>query len=131
MSATASARPAATAGVATASSAVVTAAGKAAPAALFFTFEINRKDFHAGPVGRIDGVVQGLFAAAIHAVREDDERLTAVLGRHQFVGREIDGIVKLGATAVAAVMVAVSAVIVAAGLRTLGVLLTRGRSHGI
>jgi hypothetical protein len=50
-------------------------AGKAVRRSVFLAFEVNGEDLHVGAVCGIDGVVQRFLAAAVRAVREDDERL--------------------------------------------------------
>src|SRR5690348_6221711 len=46
---------------------------------------------------RGDGRLQAQFAALIHAIRQDNQRLAALLLAHQLVRRKKDGIIEQGA----------------------------------
>src|ERR1035441_9834223 len=48
---------------------------------------------------RLDGSGQRQSASSVHAVGENDERLTALLLLHQFVRGKEDGVVERGASA--------------------------------
>ena len=51
-------------------------------------------DQRVGALGRLDGARQRLFAAHVHAIGKDYERFASRLILHQFVRRQIDGIIK-------------------------------------
>src|SRR5437870_1267682 len=54
----------------------------------------DRVNNRIGPLRCLDGVLQGLLASAIHSVREDHERLPALLFLDHFVRRQKDRIVE-------------------------------------
>ncbi len=55
-------------------------------------------DERVGALGRLNRGGQGLLAACVHSIREDDERFAALLLRHQFVRRQVDSIIEESAT---------------------------------
>src|ERR1700722_11403845 len=103
-------------GVATASAritpaahAAATTAGKTIVVVLLLAFEVDGVDGYVGAVGCIDSIVERFLAAAVDAVRKDNQGLAAVLRLHQLVRGEIDGVVEFGAATVARLASAVVA----------------------
>ena len=90
---------------------------------LLLALGVDGVDGDVGAIRGIDGVVEGVFAAAIHAVREDDDCLAAFLVLHQFVAGQKDCVVELAGIAGTCGALAV----VARGLRTFGVVVTFAR----
>ncbi len=52
-----------------------------------------------GALSRLDGALQGLLAASVVSVGQNNERLAALLLLHQFIRGEEDGVVKQSAGA--------------------------------
>src|SRR5580700_9988116 len=66
----------------------------AGTAVFFVVGKQNRIDDRVGALCGGDSLRQSLFAAVIHAVREDNQRLAALLLAHEFVGRQENRVVK-------------------------------------
>ena len=70
---------------------------------VLFAFEVDGVDDGVGALGGFDGLGEGLFAAVVDAVGEDDEGFAAFLLAHELVGGEEGGVVEGGAAAVSCV----------------------------
>ena len=66
-----------------------------------FAFEIDGVDDGVGALGGFDGFDEGLSAAAVAAVGEDDEGFAAGLFAHELVGGEEESVVENGAASAA------------------------------
>src|SRR5579859_3512027 len=75
----------------------------------FFALEVNAIDKRVGPLGVLDRLRQGCLAAAVIAVGEKDQSLSALLLLHQLVRGKIYSIVKQGTGATTAPMMATAA----------------------
>src|SRR3974377_737914 len=67
------------------------------PSVVVIRFFIGEQDGiynRVGPLSGFDGLRECFFTAVVHAVREDDERLSPLLFAHQLVGGKINGVVE-------------------------------------
>src|SRR5580698_6407199 len=88
------------------------------PAAVPVSFVVGEEDGINQSIGtfrRFDGVAQSFFAAAIHAVGKNNERLAALLLFHQLIGRQEHGVVQQSTASAVAARAAASAPTSAAG----------------
>ena len=85
----------------------------------FFAFEVNGVDDRVGALGGLDGFDEGLSAAAVTAVGEDDDGLASGLLAHELVGGEEEGVEEDG-SATAAGAVTTAAVIRGGGIACAG-----------
>ena len=82
-----------------------TDAGPAKPSAIsvgFVILEQDGIDDGVGALGRLDCCLKTFFAAHVHAVREDDDRLAAGLLLHHFVGCQEDCVIEKRSAAMTA-----------------------------
>ena len=90
-------------GIAAAHAAHVRSAEAAASATVaFLVGEEDAVDEGVGALGGFDGFLEGLLAAVVDPVGEDDQRFAAMLFFHQLIGGEIDGVVEECASATVA-----------------------------
>src|ERR1700733_8343626 len=115
------AAPLASAGEATAATAK--AAAVMATVSVLFAFEVNGVDHSLGPLRRRDGTGKRLHAAAILAVRQNDQGFPSVLFQHQRVGGQKDRVVQGCSTAVMPSMAAISPI---SGVAAIAVLIVPG-----
>src|SRR5271157_5263119 len=73
---------------------------EAAPLLMMLISKEDGVDHGVGALGRLNGALQGLLATPVNSVREHDDRFAALLLLHQFVGGQVNGIVKQSAASV-------------------------------
>src|SRR5580700_2182026 len=77
----------------------VAAARPSESAVLFLIGKVDRVDNRIGALRRLDGVLEGFLASVIHPVREDDQRLAALLFLDHFVRGQKNRVIKQRAAA--------------------------------
>src|SRR5579862_5454108 len=92
---------AATARIASAAriTAAIAAARPSESAVLFLIGKVDRVDDRIGALSRLDGVLEGFLASVIHPVREDDQRLAALLFLDHFVRGQENRVIEQRAAA--------------------------------
>src|SRR5205807_6057102 len=73
-------------------------AAESAVAVLLLLHKEDRVDNRVGPLRSLDGVLEALLASAVHSVREDDQRLPALLFVDHFVRSQKNRVVECRAS---------------------------------
>ena len=100
------------------SSAAHVPAAVASVISVFFVFigEEDGINERIRALGRFDAALQAFFAAAIHAVGQDDESFASLLLSHEFIRSEVHGIVEQGAATSAVRAMAAARIVSRSGL---------------
>ena len=63
-------------------------------AVAFVIFEEDGIDHRVGPLGGLNGILESLLAAPVHAIGEQDQRFPARLVLHDFVSGEENAVIE-------------------------------------